>query len=221
MFVANNASINGKLQNDQDVERSISRSIDELISLSKGLLADGRLNDEEIRYLDEWLKTNQQCLQRWPGNAIFDRVARVLEDSIIEEQERTDLFDILRQTIGLSESKVAFEAIPWQDSKIMVEFTGRHFCFTGRFAFGARAIITSATEKAGGLCSNVLNEHIDFLVVGSLSTHEWLNSSSGAKLQRAQKLKEANCKIAIVSEYYWYESLKFTLFEQGLGRNRV
>ena len=39
-------------------ERISARQVDELIGLARGLVADGQLNDAEVRFLHTWLAAN-------------------------------------------------------------------------------------------------------------------------------------------------------------------
>ena len=47
--------------------RVLTRSCESLLGICSGILADGNLNDQEIRYLDNWLDNNRNIANTWPG----------------------------------------------------------------------------------------------------------------------------------------------------------
>jgi NAD-dependent DNA ligase len=75
--------------------RLLKRSCESLLGICAGLLADGALNDDEIRFLNLWLEDNEKIAKTWPGEVIFKRVHDVLADNVITEDER----DYLKQTL--------------------------------------------------------------------------------------------------------------------------
>lgn len=62
-----------------------------LISIIDGILADGRVLDEEVLYLDTWLLEADQILRNGvikSLKSLKSRVSKILEDGVITEDER-------------------------------------------------------------------------------------------------------------------------------------
>ena len=51
--------------------RLLKRSCESLLGVCAGIMADGDLNDQEIKYLDTWLSDNQSLASTWPGEIVY------------------------------------------------------------------------------------------------------------------------------------------------------
>lgn len=49
-----------------------------LCGIAQGLLADGKLTDDEIQFLNDWLENNDVISTAFPGDVLFCRVQKVL-----------------------------------------------------------------------------------------------------------------------------------------------
>ena len=65
------------------------RNIDELIGISRGIIADGIINTKEGNFLLDWIKKHFDVydLNTYPVNTIYDRLSRILEDGFIDDEE--------------------------------------------------------------------------------------------------------------------------------------
>ncbi len=64
--------------------------IEELIALSRDILADGVVTEGEIIKLQDWL-TGCPCTQLYPINVIADKVEQIVCDGIITAEERAEM----------------------------------------------------------------------------------------------------------------------------------
>ena len=64
------------------------RSCESLLGICSGLLADGRLDDQEILFLDTWLAEHSAIANTWPGEVLYERIHAILADGVIDEKER-------------------------------------------------------------------------------------------------------------------------------------
>src|SRR5882724_1175827 len=80
--------------------RLLRRSCEALLGLYSGLLADGELNDAEIRFLDAWLAEHGEIATTWPDEAITAKVHEIARHKKISEEERAHLKSIITNTIG-------------------------------------------------------------------------------------------------------------------------
>lgn len=191
--------------------RLLKRSCESLLGISAGLMADGELNDQEIKYLDLWLSDNQALTSTWPGEVIYSRVQEVLSDNKITEEERTHLKQTLSDLIGgtLQETGAASGAstcLPI-DEIDTIEIKDNIFCFTGTFLYGTRNKCELAVAQRGGKTVPRIKKDLNYLVIGAMSTRSWAHTSHGRKIEKAIEYKKDNCPIFIVSEEQWIEYL--------------
>jgi NAD-dependent DNA ligase len=138
-------------------DRVEDRSISEMIGISKGLVADGVINEFEAEFLVEWVKNNAQ-LTCWPFNVLQNRIGVMLEDGVIDSHEREELFSLLKSLIGekpVAEHISSFATtLPLTKPVPKILFEGKSFCFTGKFAYGLRKDCEKAVELRGGVIAD-------------------------------------------------------------------
>ena len=78
-------------------DRIESRQIDELIGLSRGLIADDVVNQSEIEFLQKWLAANSEISEQPVIRVLCTRVNEILSDGIATEDEKIDLFETLQR----------------------------------------------------------------------------------------------------------------------------
>jgi hypothetical protein len=69
-------------------------------------------------------------------------------------------------------------------------FQGNSFCFTGKLAELKRTQAERETRARGGQTSKVVNEHLDYLVVGSIDATGWKHGSYGRKIEKAMAMHD-------------------------------
>ena len=85
------------------VARLRDRSIQELLGMIKGIVADHQVSDAETVGLTQWLTRNPEAATCWPGSALVERLSRILEDGVLEDEERAELTELLMATVGEDE----------------------------------------------------------------------------------------------------------------------
>ena len=181
-----------------------------LVGIVQGLLADGVLNDQEIRFLRDWLADAQNVSLSWPGTVIYAQVETILADGVVTEAEREHLAETLKQLIGGKLDEVAEAGFVSElplDRVEAIDVPDRLFCFTGDFVFGPRNICERAVESRGGLIAGV-SKKLHYLVVGGLGSAEWKHGSFGTKIEKAIQHKQAGVPLKIVHEDVWAASLR-------------
>src|SRR5690606_36787616 len=159
------------------------RSCEALLGICQGLLADNQLNEKEFQFLSVWLKDNPEIASLWPGSAIAHRVSSMLSDGVVTADELEDLKRVLVRLIGgtLEQTGAAggiSTALPI-DQFISVDLPGRVFCFTGKFLYGARSACSKIVVLYGGCCIDTVTKDLDFLVIGTLVSPDWMYSTHG------------------------------------------
>lgn len=181
------------------------RQIDTLIGLSKGMSADGKINQAEAEFLQKWLIQNCQSENPIVLN-LLSKVSEMLEDGVLDDDESAELLAILRSFSGekveLGEvSKTS--TLPICNPAPSIIFSGKNFLFTGTCAFGTRRQCQEAIESLGGLNAKGVSKTLDYLVLGTYVTDSWAHESFGRKIEKAMEYRESGLPLAIVTEEHW------------------
>ena len=178
--------------------------IAELIGFLSGIAADGQLNDQEVGALSKWLASNHLIRDKWPASIVVDRVESILEDGVITDEERQDLMRIIEQVAGTpaSSEEVCLEASieVWEDAIDGIAVAGSTFCLTGDFVSGSRASVDEKLCSLGADTSPNVNKTVDYLVIGTLASRNWLYTSHGRKIEKALHLKRKGMAIKTITE---------------------
>jgi len=89
-----NRRYSGKRLND--------RTIDELIGISRGLIADKNINQTEAEFLHSLLQTNLPYCNDPIVNKLYCRVSEMLKDRVLDLDEQKELLQILSEFTGES-----------------------------------------------------------------------------------------------------------------------
>lgn len=177
---------------------------DELVGFLTGVASDGILNHEEVDALSEWLNRNETIRDKWPASVVVNRLNTILEDGIMTEEERQDLLETVQKITGTESesSDVTYEASTevWEDSVDDIKINGSVFCLSGEFVSGDRNHVDINLRLRGAQTSPNVNSDVDYLVIGTLASRNWLYTSHGRKIEKAILLKRKGAKIAIITE---------------------
>jgi NAD-dependent DNA ligase len=187
------------------------KMLEHLIGLCRGLVCDGVLHDGEIFYLDTWLKNNSLLISGHPiGRLVTQRVERVLADGTVSEEERSELIEVLGSVIGgLGQDggagglSIALTEKPQE----AVSFENRSFVITGKFIYGPRRQVEQAISERAGIIHDGVTKKTNYVVLGTMGSRDWTNSSFGTKLEKVYALQEAGNPIVILSEPEWVDAL--------------
>ncbi len=182
----------------------------ELLGLARGLMADQKLGDSEIEYLNEWLGKRHDIKATFPGNVIYERIGEVLADGVITEEEREHLVLTLNALIEGRLEELSDEVDVsefWFDEVDSIEFPNTRFSLTGNFVYGPITVCKMVIENRGGVVIPVSNQVPQFLVVGGLGVDEWRTGGLGADIEKALKLRDKGIPLKIISEDNWVSQL--------------
>lgn len=187
-------------------KNDLKRSAGALLGIIQGMLCDGHLSDEEIRFLKTWIERNELVATTWPGDVLHARIKSVLEDGDITQDERDYLVNTLQQLIGGESEELADATHVTElalDRSTVVCIPDAVFCLTGEFVYAARHQCEEVIVKLGGQISNSITKKVGYLVVGGLGSPEWKNGSYGTKIQKAIDYKRKGVPLFIVHEDQW------------------
>ncbi|MBU2987047.1 BRCT domain-containing protein [Saccharophagus degradans] len=187
------------------------RQLDTLIGLSKGIAADGNVNQAEAEFLQSWLVQNGQSEHPVILN-LLTKVSEALADGVLDEEESRELLTILRTISGESSEigEVAkTSSLPLCSPAPKLDFAGKSYLFTGTCAYGNRKQCQAAIEALGGVVASSVTKKLDVLVLGTYVTESWAHETFGRKIEKAMAYRESGLPIAIVSEQHWVNEAGF------------
>lgn len=195
-----------------NASRRLDRDISEMLGLVKGVLADGVVTVGEAELLRDWAKAHPDVVRDWPGRILHERLKSIFADGRIDDIERADLADLLRDIVGGSAGVIlgasAATQLPLDKPPPRIRFEEATFVFTGRFAFGSRKACESEVVRLGGLCASNVTFRTNYLVIGTFGSRDWIQSSHGRKIEKAIEYRgDQRSRIAIVGEDHWAEAL--------------
>lgn len=191
--------------------RNLKKSIESLLGICHGIIADNQLNDSEILFLDTWLKENVEIAQSWPGDIVAARVQQILADGIVTADEADDLKKTLAQIVGGATEDIG--AVSGMATRLPIDnidnlkFSDSLFCFTGKFIYGSRRKCETTAIERGARVADSVTRELDYLVIGTLASRDWAHTSHGRKIEHAVTLREKGASILIVAEEAWVNFL--------------
>lgn len=178
------------------------RSVDELIGLSAGIIADGVVHQKEAEFLHSWLAkyasvVNENSMTR----NLLIRIREMLSDGVLDDEESRELLEMLKSFAGVGEvGEVPLATdLPLDNPPPRMVADGKRFCFTGLFLFGKRDECEQHAKDSGGTAGS-LTRKTDYLVIGHYAAESWKHASYGNKILRALEMREKGVPIYIVSE---------------------
>lgn len=201
----------GRLMSNE--AHKLRKSCESLLGICTGLIADDKLNDKEIKFLDLWLKDNADIATVWPGDVIAQRISDVLADGIITDDELEHVKFTLKELIGGTMHDTGAigglsTRLPVNDDRATpIIFEDTSFCFTGNFLFGTRAACEREIEQRGARVIDGIRKDLGYLVVGTMVSSDWANTSHGRKIEKAVEYQNNGCPILIISEEHWVKHL--------------
>lgn len=182
------------------------RQIDTLIGLSKGLVADGKVDQGEAEFLLSWLIQNRQASDNPIIINLLDKVGSMLEDGILDPEESSELLGLLRALSGDSGAigeLAKTTSLPIDDPLPPIDFRNMSFLFTGTCAFGTRRQCQEVIESLGGVNAKSVNKSLNYLVLGTYVTDSWAHETFGRKIEKAMEYRENGVPLVIVTEQHW------------------
>jgi NAD-dependent DNA ligase len=191
--------------------RVAERAISELLGICKGMVCDGEITEGEALGLRRWIATNPEAASSYPGNVLADRLDRIFRDGRADEEERADLLELLQAATGMpadgSPTMDRATRLPLCDPAPALTFAGQEYVFTGKMVYGTRRACENAVVERSGRTHSGVRQSTGVLVIGTLGSAAWKESTHGTKIVRAVDLRDAGYPLRIVSEEHWVAHL--------------
>lgn len=191
-------------ESDNYYYNGITSDIQILNGLCQGILADNRINDEEIEGLNQWINKHKHLDGLWPYDELTAIVEGVLADGEISSNDRELLHAFLLQFGSNGQSQSLNEnlddSISIYSANPKIEIQGKSFSFTGILESFSRSQAVETVEKFGGNSTPNPGQKTNYLVVGGSGNLSWAYTAYGRKIEIAIKLRKAGQRIQIVRE---------------------
>jgi hypothetical protein len=200
----------GRRARSRNTGRVQDRLIDELIGISRGVIADGVVDENEAIYIGQWIENHREIADKWPVNVLYARLTEMLKDGILSKDEQQELLETLRNLTGdssLFQESNRSTSLPIDKPAPPVEFLGKTFCLTGKFVFGSTFDCEETISEMGGEVVQMPGHETDYLVIGELCSPDWIHTTFGRSIEKGVELKQQGHPITILSEEHWVNSL--------------
>lgn len=189
------------------------RQIDTLIGLSKGLLADGKVDQSEAEFLQTWLIQSRQTSDNPVIINLLSKVDSMLEDGVLDSEEVSELLSILQKLTGEPSEMgelAKTTSLPVDEPAPSVIFEDNYFLFTGTCVYGTRKDCQAAIDKLGGINAKSVNKKLNYLVLGTYVTDSWIHEAYGRKIEKAMQYRDEGVPITIITEGHWVNEANLT-----------
>lgn len=181
------------------------RSVNQLLGLAQGIIADGKVDQSEAEFLYKWMISERTAVNNPLIAPLFVRIHEMLSDDVLDADESQELLQTLQALTG-SDYEVGEAAkattLPLCEPAPEISFDGSRFCFTGTFAFGSKRECENKVKEFGATAGGIAKS-TDFLVIGIYATDSWIQSSFGRKIEKAVMFRSSGVPISIISEEHW------------------
>lgn len=195
-----------------DYYDNVTMELQELHGFLTGIMADGKITEDELASLSDWLEEHDYLRSCWPYDEVDSLVTSVMADGKIDSDEQQQLMAFFGQFANLPEHK----AVAKMDSGVSVsgvccscpEITieDRLFCFTGSSDRGPRKYLVEVVEKHGGRFHAGIRKDTDYLVIGASGNPCWAYSCYGRKVEDAMQRRQQGQRLLLIHEYdFWDE----------------
>ena len=194
-------------------------SLQFLFGLLHGVMADGKLTDDEIKNLQTWITNNSLLEGCYPFDELESLISAILLDGIVTAEERERLIAFIGEFIDTSMSyninenffdelknKYSISGICSICQEIDME--NKVFCFTGKSIKSTRDKIAEIITQHGGIYKDRITLDTDYLIVGNAGNPCWAYSCYGRKIEQAVVFRKDGGKIKIINEVDFWDILE-------------
>ncbi len=205
-----------KYQEENVYYNAVTTDLQTLQGICHGILADGKINDNEVKGLEKWMDQNQHLASFYPYDELYTVLQQILKDGIVDESEKILLKAYFNQFVRLTDAQLT-EKLKEETSQTKIsglcamdpdiEIDGNNFCITGKLTRGNRKDLIQQIENQGGKFVSQPSKRTNFLIVGDSGNPAWAFSCYGRKVEEAIKLRKNGENIILVHEHDFWDYL--------------
>lgn len=206
-----------KYENDNYYYNAVTTDLQTLQGICHGILADGIINEKEVRDLEKWLEQNTHLSTYYPYDEIRSLMLSIVSDGIIEEEEILILKAYLNQFVNIENKEIA-KQIDQETADINIsghctsdpniDFDGKTFCVTGVLKSGNRSELENLISDLGGISTKTVTKKTDYLIVGDNGNPAWAFACYGRKVEKALEMRKGGHQICLVHEFDFMDAVE-------------
>lgn len=193
---------------------AVTADMQRLHAVLGGIAADGKITEEELRGLSDWLEQHDHLRTCWPYDEVDSLVTSVLADKRIDEQEHALLLGFFSEFIAKMDDRTLTAPLVAVDNRIgglcavcpEITFEGRSFAFTGASMKYTRAQFSEVVAALGGTVLPGVSNKVHYLIIGAEGNPCWTYACYGRKVEKAVELRRNGAKLLLVHENDFHDS---------------
>ncbi len=189
---------NAQLISNVNAKMREGRDIDIFTGICIGVLCDGHANIDEIKFIQHWLKENNNVQKHPIALRIIKKLDVYLADGVIDDNEE---MDILNSLISIATGNFSNDSI-FCTPPPAIQFDGNKFAFTGEFSNSRDALEEAVKLRGAKIQAKEVSRNTNYVVVGDSPSANYKHQGMGTKLERALELREMGSGIHIISEHH-------------------
>jgi len=194
---------------------AITSDMQRMQGMLAGIVADGKIEKEELEPFSDWLTQHESLRTIWPFDEIDSLITEILKDGVIDEQEHHVLVNFCNQF--LSDSTGMVLDLPMDNNLLRtgvcsampdIVFDDKLFCITGKPKKGRKKDITEVIIKLGGDISLSVIQELDYLIIGGYGSDCWAFACYGRKVETAMNYRKEGLPIQIIHEFDFWDAVE-------------
>lgn len=193
---------------------TVTADLQKLQGIIHGILADGKIEKEELENLRDWLAENEQLSTYYPYDEIYSLVAAVLKDGVVSADEENLLTVFFSRFADIKQNNNQILEIKKDLSKNGIcalapdiIFDDHVFCFTGKSEKAKRAEIAKIIQGVGGQYNDRVTNETNYLIVGNEGNSCWAFACYGRKVEKAMQMRKEGSNIILINEVDFWDSI--------------
>lgn len=190
----------------------ITSATQQLTGIISGITADGKVNNEELSYLNDWLNENKYLSNTWLFDEVTKIINKVVDDGCFSpesEQKVLHISSIILSDLGDSDNSSLIDSIKLNPNENAIYIEGKSFCITGNSLYNTRAEIAQMIQDRGGIVRTSVSTKTDYLLICDEKNSCWAFSTYGRKVEKAMQLQSTqNHSIGFLYEVDFYKHIE-------------
>jgi len=191
---------------------AITADMQRLHGILRGIAADKKINEKELKDLEAWTDERDYLKTCWPYDEIQSLIAQVMADGKIDGQEHQLLLTFFESFSGTPSKPADHSANNTLIAGFCavspdISFKGKLFCFTGGSSKAPRSEIAREIESRGGIYKDHLVMDTNYLIIGGNGNPCWAYACYGRKVETAARFRQKGARICIVHENDFWDAL--------------
>ena len=196
--------------------KELKRRVNEFYGFCAGIACDGVITTEEALVLVDRIRLDPELSE---GDRVQELNAAALSAISAGDVGRADSEKVRDRIACLVGDSFVDTGMATYGSVGSMEGAGRNarhivfhertFVITGKLGMGPKKAVGEMIEERGGIYAERLTSETDYLVVASVASRDWTQSSEGRKIQQALEMRRKGAGPEILQEVVLRKAFEF------------